>query len=542
MSQTPPDKQQAQQQAQQPPPSILKSAAAMSAATFLSRVLGMVRDMVMAMNFPPIVTDAFVVAFRLPNLFRRILGEGSLSASFIPLYVEASQKDAAQTATNTTQDAKIFASQILSMLLALTTTLTVLGIIFMPQIISSWVSGDAYASVQGKVELTIWLARIMFVYFFLVMTYAYLMALANAHHAFFWAGLAPAGFNLTVIIAAFLPHYKLPGDQLAVGVVVAGVVQLLFTLWPLFKLKKIPGLTWQWWGPGTQKFFKILLPSMLGMSVGQLLGILNVNFTSRLGQGSHSFIYFADRLLEFPQALMSVSLGVALLPTLSGLWARGENNKFLETVQRHVRLLMVLMLPAAVGLYVLAEPIVRVLFGRGQFTEAAISATAMVTQIYAVVLVVTGLHRVTVPAFYAIKNTWLPAANAAVCLVVHYFVASWAVDHHGLAGLVWATAFTGALNLALLLISFRIIFGSLGVWDFLRSTLWLVPAVVAMGYATPIIYHLAHVYWGATPALVATLPVAGAIYFIVAWATRHPEAKDVAAMLKRRLKVPPQKS
>jgi putative peptidoglycan lipid II flippase len=312
-------------------------------------------------------------------------------------------------------------------------------------------------------------------------------------------------------------------------------------MWPLWRIGRIPSLTAHWVVKGTKQFFKSLLPSMVGMSVGQLLGILNVSFTSELSQGAHSYIYYADRLLEFPQALMSVSLGVALLPTLSDLWSRGDRTKFLDTVQSHVRLLMVVMLPAAVGLYVLAEPIVRAIYGRGQFTADAVTATAAVTQIYAVVMIVTGLHRVTVPAFYAVKNTWLPAVNAIVCLIVHYFVAGWAVHAYGLTGLVWATAFTGALNLFFLLISFRIFFGELGVFEFTRSFLWLLPAVGAMAVTARGVYNflvggsLGPALSGTVMALATAIICAGLVYFVVAMLTRHPEAQKVA----KRLKVPP---
>jgi putative peptidoglycan lipid II flippase len=520
-------KQPVNPQTPKPRPSIVRSASLMALGTLASRILGMVRDMVMAAMFNPMITDAFVVAFRLPNLFRRVLGEGSLSASFIPIYVDANNKSESES--------RQFASAIFSMLTALTATLTALGILFMPQIISTWVSGQGYAEIPGKIDLTIWMARIMFLYFFLVMSYAFLMSIANAHHAFFWAGLAPAAFNTVVIIFAFLPQYRMAGDQLAIGVVVAGFAQLLMTLWPLWRIGRIPTLTGQWLVRGTKRFFQSLLPSMIGMSVGQLLGILNVNFTSQLGQGAHSYIYYADRLLEFPQALMSVSLGVALLPTLSDLWSRGERSQFLSTVQSHVRLLMVVMLPAAVGLYVLAEPIVSAIYARGQFTADAVAATASVTQIYAVVMIVSGLHRVTVPAFYAVKNTWLPAANAIVCLIVHYFVAGWAVGAHGLTGLVWATAFTGAFNLFLLLVSYRLLFGELGIVAFMKSFLWLLPAVAAMAFTARGVYDWLIVGGSVIFSLAIAIICAGIVYFLVAMITRHPEAEKVLARIRRTL-------
>jgi putative peptidoglycan lipid II flippase len=196
---------------------------------------------------------------------------------------------------------------------------------------------------------------------------------------------------------------------------------------------------------------------------------------------------------------------------------------------------MVVMLPAAVGLYVLAEPIVSAIYARGQFTADAVAATASVTQIYAVVMIVSGLHRVTVPAFYAVKNTWLPAANAIVCLIVHYFVAGWAVGAHGLTGLVWATAFTGAFNLFLLLVSYRLLFGELGIVAFMKSFLWLLPAVAAMAFTARGVYDWLIVGGSVIFSLAIAIICAGIVYFLVAMITRHPEAEKVLARIRRTL-------
>lgn len=514
--------------------SVLKSAANMSMATLLSRILGMVRDMVMAALFNRMITDAYVVAFRLPNLFRRILGEGSLSAAFVPLYIEGLNRDK--------HEAQSFANAIFSMLGVVTGLLSVLGIIYMDLIMSHLVGGESYMQIPGKFELTVFLARIMFCYLFLVTTYAFYMSVANAHKIFFWPALAPAGFNLMTIIFAFLPQWREYGDQLAIGVVAGGVLQIAMTIAPLKRLAVLPFWTFKWTVCGVPQFFRVVLPSMLGMSIAQLLGLLNVNFASRLPEGTHSYIYLADRLLEFPQSLLSVSLGVALLPTLSELWVRGERQEFLAVAQRHIRLLVTLSLPAAMGLYVLAEPIIRVVYSRGQFVEADVSPTAQVLSIYALVLVVSGLHRVIVPCFYAVKNTWLPAANSAFCLVAHYFVAGWATSTFGLIGLVGATAFTGGLNLAVLLISYKFIFGDLGAKSFLKSVMWLLPSLLIMGVVAHLtnqilVDNLLLWQWPMAHflALVAAILAAVISFFGVNRFLRHPEACEILQLLSRRL-------
>jgi putative peptidoglycan lipid II flippase len=502
-------------------PSIIGSAAAMSVATLSSRILGMLRDMVIAAFFTRMVSDAFVVAFRLPNLFRRILGEGSLSASFVPLYIENLNRNP--------EEAKAFSNAVFSMLAALTATLSVLGTIYMPWVMSHLVSGDGYMQVDGKYELTVFLARIMFSYLFLVTTYAFFMSIANAHKVFFIPALAPAAFNLVEIVFAFMPEWKMHGDQLAWGVIAGGFIQMTMAAWPLRKLRVLPRWSVRWSGPNVSAFFRTVLPSMLGMSVAQLLGLLNVNFASRLEQGTHSYIYFADRLLEFPQSLLSVSLGVALLPTLSELWVRGEKTQFLQTTQRHIRLLLVMSLPAAVGLFILAEPIVRVIFGRGQFSPHDVSQTAQVVSIYALILM-----------------TWLPAANSVFCLCLHYFVADWATTQYGLQGLVAATAFTGALNLLILIISFRIIFGELGVFSFMRAFIWLVPSLVCMGafayYVESVTRESLQRIFSISPmaagvvALGLAILAAISVFISINRAVRHPEANELINMIQRRIK------
>lgn len=510
-------------------PTVMRSALMMSIGTLASRILGMVRDMVFTAMFPRMVTDAFVVAFRLPNLFRRILGEGSLAASFIPLYIEALNADI--------DEAKKLSNAVYSLLCVVTATLSALGVIFMEPLLGLLVSGESYMQVEGKFELTLLFSRIMFGYLFLVTTYAFYMSIANAHKIFFIPALAPAFFNLTVSIFSFFPQYQIEGDQLAWGVLAGGLLQMITAGYPLFAINAFPALTMKIAVRGTKKFFSILLPSMLGMSIGQILGLLNVNFASRLGEGTHSYIYLADRLLEFPQALLSVSLGVALLPTLSQLWAKEDKTQFLQIAQKHVRLLATLSYPCALGLFVLARPIIEVLYQRGQFSTSDTETTAVILEMYAIVLVVSGLHRVTVPAFYAIKNTWLPAANSAFCLVVHYFIADFGTEYYGLKGLIAATALTGSINLLILLIAFRYYFGDLGVVKFAKSGLHLLPALVVMAavahYAYLGLYERLAV--SNILALALTITLSGGVFFLIGTLIGHPDLKEIQIQLSRRL-------
>ena len=491
------------------------------------------------------VTDAFIVAFRLPNMFRRILGEGSLASSFVPLYVGLLNSDRTQRElSNIDIHAREFLNAVFSMLSVLTSILSVCGIVFMDSIIRWLVNGQSYMGVEGKYDLTVFFARIMFGYVFLVTNYAFLTSVANAHRKFFIPALAPAGFNLVIVMMTLVPQLRFSGDQMAWGILIGGAVQLAMAAIPLWKLKIFPRWTINWNVVNVSLFFRNLIPSIAGAGIAQLTSILNLHFASHLAQGSLSYIYFADRLVEFPQSLIAVSLGVALLPTLSELHSLNRRADFLITFQKHIRFLLMISIPAAVGLWVLSEPIVRAIFGRGNFIQSDISTTAEIVKVYSIILIMTGLRRVTAPCFYAVKNTWVPAVSSIICFFVHYFVASWATENFGLMGLVTATAITGALNLCLLLSSFKVIFKELGFHTYVRSVLWLLPAVTLMGYVAHYSYLgsvaiLNNIYFLkddrlglnniVSLALAITLSVV--VYFVTNFLFKHPEVNELRKKL-----------
>lgn len=524
------------QTARNPGPTVLKSAVFMSLGTLLSRIFGLVRDIVFAANFPITVKDAFVVAFRLPNMFRRLFGEGSLSASFVPIFVDYLTQKEGESRDDVLPRARNLADAVLTLLIIFTGVLTAIGIIYMEPIMRLLVSGDEYQNVPGKFELTVKMAQIMFGFVALVTLYALLMSILNVYKRFFIPAVAPALFNFILILGALLPDFQFHGDQLAWSVLIGGVFQLVMVVFPLVKMGEMPRATLHLWTHGVKLFFRNLIPSVLGMSVLQVMTLLNTNFASHLPEGSHSYIYFADRLLEFPLSLISVSLGVALLPTLSEHWARGDKEGMLAVAQKNIRLLLFLSLPCTVGFYFMSRPIVEVVYMRGAFSETDVATTAMVLQIYSLLLIFTGFHRVTVPSFYAIKNTWLPAVTSVLSLALHYFVASWAVETYGLPGLVGATTFTALSNLTMLLISYKIIFGRIGLWPILKTVLHMIPSLVAIGLFSPFAYEILKEYTGRIIALGVAIAGAGFLFFIINTVLKHPETTSLTAILKRKLK------
>lgn len=409
---------------------VLKRAFFMAGGTLTSRVLGLFRDIALAALFDRVVTDAWTAAFRIPNLFRRLFGEGSLSVSLIPVFIEARAEDPhglrAQNLVNA----------IYTLLLIFLGAITVLGIIYTEPLLKLLLA-DGYALTSGKWELTLRMAQIMFGFVFFVCTYAYFMGILNALGSFAIPALAPALLNISMLLFTFMPTTWFPhhGDGLAWGVFVGGFLQAAVLWWALKARQYLPRLQKHMWSKDVRHVLMNLLPGLLGLGLLQFATLVNLHFASGLPEGSLSYIYWADRLLELPLSLVSVSLGAALLPTLSDLFQRKETDQFRSVVSEHFLLNFFLGWPAAVGLYCLAEPIVEVLFKRGHFNLADVAQTAMVLKVYAISLLMISSVRVLVPAFYAVKNTWVPAVTSLAALILHIAWAPWWIQQRGLEGL-----------------------------------------------------------------------------------------------------------
>lgn len=512
---------------------------AMAFGTMTSRVLGLIRDMAFASLFSRTVTDAWGVAFRLPNMFRRLLGEGSLSVSFIPVFIDAKTADA------TGQNAKNLVNSFYTVLLLVLGGLTAMGIIWAEPVCRLLVD-SVYEDVPGKLALTVRMAQIMFGFIFLMSSYAFFMGILNAFGKFALAATAPTLFNLSMIVANFIPRewQQVEGDALAWGVLVGGFLQAGVLIPGLVKLGYFPKISKNLNYPGVAKVWRNMIPGMLGMGLLQITTIVNTNFASSLGEGSNTYIYLADRLLELPLSLVAVSLGTALLPTLARLWSEKKSDEMGSTSNFYLRVNLLIALPAALGLYFLSLPIVELLFERGSFTRADSLQTAAVVSVYALTLIVSSSVRVIVPAFYAIKNTWLPAVISAVCLVAHLLIAPYLMGEFGLRGLVTSTLLSATLNLILLLIFFRVFIGSL---HFLRSFQSLLKMLVGCGGVIGVIYlyQMVRTTLGDSSgakigSLILIIGLSGIVYFSLLRLLKSEEAhfvmNSVFGRISRRLK------
>ena len=406
-----------------------------------------------------------------------------------------------------------------------------------------------YQAQTEKWLLTLRMARIMFFYIYLVCTYALFTAILNALGHFAWPALAPAFFNLIMILSTLLPMPLLPwnGFAIAWGVVLGGVVQFAVLYPGLKKLGYWPQSFSFHWSTSIQSIFRRMLPSMAGMGLLQLMTLVNLYLASHLPEGVISYINLVDRLVELPLSLIAVSLGVALLPTLSRQWGAGETQKMVETSSDTVILNLYLALPAALGLGFLAEPIIQLLFQRGTFLLSETILTAQILRINAGVVFFSSLVRVFSPNFYAMKNTWYPALVAGLCLVFHIGTAPVLIKLWGVLGLNLATVISSALNLLFLIVGFSILVPQV-------SYPWgkVVQRVVRFGLPLfglgGVLLLSTHFYWvdnqwgliGRLLYLLGVVLLSVSVYFLLSFWVRVPEFTKVYFKLQKRWSFLPQ--
>jgi putative peptidoglycan lipid II flippase len=438
--------------------------------TLLSRILGLMRDMLIARYFSNDIRDAFINAFRLPNVFRRVFGEGSLSISFIPVFLEIlsgskdgdhSSLDDSTTPVARRRRARALVSSVFAIVCSVSITVSILSIIYMNEILHLLLSGAAYMAVPGKFELTVHLARIMFSFLVLISLYGFLTAVLNSLRKFLVTALAPCFFNIAMISAVMISgRFAVPENVLAVGVLLGGFLQLVFLFpavikagfWPDFHFFRDSGTSGarEVEHRDVARVLQTILPGLLGAGISQLSIVVNMHFASLLPSGSQSYLYLGDRILELPISLFVVSVGSALLPALSRFWAVQNRQGMSETINHYIRLILFISLPAAIGMFALAQPITETLFLGREFKYSDALATTHIIQIYSLVVIFSAGVRILSQGFYAIQNTWFPAVAGAVALVCHIVFAFVLTNKFGLNGLAASLVCSSLINLLLL--------------------------------------------------------------------------------------------
>ncbi|MDA3131589.1 murein biosynthesis integral membrane protein MurJ [Atlantibacter subterranea] len=423
---------------------LLKSLAAVSSMTMFSRVLGFARDAIVARVFGAgMATDAFFVAFKLPNLLRRIFAEGAFSQAFVPILAEYKSKQGEEAT-------RLFISYVSGLLTLALAIVTVLGIIGAHWVIL--VTAPGFVDTADKFALTEQLLRITFPYILLISLASLAGAILNTWNRFSVPAFAPTLLNISMIGFALFaaPYFHPPVLALAWAVTVGGVLQLLYQLPHLKKIGMLvlPRINLR--DAGAMRVVKQMGPAILGVSVSQISLIINTIFASFLVSGSVSWMYYADRLMEFPSGVLGVALGTILLPSLSRSFASGNHDEYNRLMDWGLRLCFLLALPSAVALGILAEPLIAALFQYGKFTAFDADMTQRALIAYSVGLMGLIVVKVLAPGFYSRQNIKTPVKIAIVTLIMTQLMNLAFIGPLKHAGLSLSIGLAACLNASLL--------------------------------------------------------------------------------------------
>jgi putative peptidoglycan lipid II flippase len=423
---------------------LLRALATVSSMTLLSRILGYVRDAIIARAFGAgAATDAFFVAFRLPNLLRRMFAEGAFSQAFVPILSEYKNK---QSAAETRELVDCVAS-VLGLALIV---VTALGVALAPVIV--YISAPGFASDPAKFELTVSLLRIIFPYLFFISLVALAAGILNTHGRFALPAFTPVLLNVSFIVGALFlaPYFDPPVMVLGWAVFAGGLLQLVLQVPFLAQIGLLPRWKLNLQHPGVKRVLKLMLPALFGVSISQISLVINTIFASFLITGSVSWLYYADRLMEFPAGMLGVALGTILLPSLSRYHADSNPGGYSKLLDWGLRLTLILALPAAAALAVMAIPLIATLFHYGRFdaNDALMTRQALVA--YSVGLIGMIFVKILAPGFYARQNVITPVKIGVFTLVATQLMNLafvWPLKH---AGLALAIGLGACLNAALL--------------------------------------------------------------------------------------------
>jgi len=496
--------------------SLLKALATVSSLTFISRVLGFLRDLVIARAFGAgFATDAFFVAFKLPNLLRRLFAEGAFSQAFVPILAEYKNRRGEQ-------EARLLVDRVAAVLALALIVVTLIGVLAAPLII--YVTAPGFAATPDKFRLTVDLLRITFPYIFFISLTALAGGILNTYSRFSVPAITPVLLNLSFIGFALwgAPYFDPPVKALAWAVFAGGVAQLALQVPFLARFGLLPRFRLDFRDEGVRRVLRQMGPAVFGVSIGQVSLVINMIFASFLVTGSVSWLYYADRLMEFPIGLLGVALGTILLPSLSRHYANRSPREYSGLLDWGLRLTLLLATPAAVALALLAVPLVATLFHYGAFGAEDVFATRRAVIAYSVGLVGLVMVKVLAPGFYARQDIRTPVRIAVVTLAltqVMNFAFVWSMQH---AGLALAIGLGACFNAAMLLrgLLHRDIYAPQAGWPLflfklaiavyaMAAVLWLGSGTDASWLAMGAAARAFHLAW--------IVVLGAAAYFLVLW-------------------------
>ncbi|MDR0956267.1 MAG: murein biosynthesis integral membrane protein MurJ [Endomicrobium sp.] len=419
--------------------------------TVLSRILGYIRDMLVANIFgTSMYADAFYVAFRIPNLFRRMFGEGSFSAAFVPVFSEYLH-------TRGRSETQKFLNSVFTILLILLLIINILCMIFSPFLIK--LAAGGFLNEPEKMQLTIKLTRLIFPSMIFMCLSAFLLAVLNVLHSFFLPALAPSTLNLSEIfyILVFCP-LLFPEDQikgLSISVIIGGVFYFFVQYIEFKKLKWRLNFYINFKHPGVKKIIFLMIPSIIGLSVDQINALVDSRCASSMEHGAVSVLYYSNRLMQMPLAVFGFAIVTAILPSMSKSYAKKDLTTFNNFLNYSIRLTIFSILPSMTGLIVIGLPIIKILFERGEFNSLSAIMTNKVLIYYSLGLPAYALTKIFANAFYSLQNTKTPVKIAVTVMILHAILCIVLMQYMGVSGLAFATSISSYVNLILLILCFE---------------------------------------------------------------------------------------
>jgi len=511
--------------------SLFKAASTVSLLTLVSRITGLARELLIATTFgASALTDAFNVAFRIPNLFRRLFAEGAFSQAFVPV-LAATKAQEGEAAT------RLLIDRVATVLVWVLLLVSVLGVLAAPLLVWAMASGLRQMEAGNAFEAAVVMTRWMFPYIAFMSLVALAAGVLNTWKRFAVPAATPVLLNLAMIAAAWFgaPWLKQLGIEpiyaLAMGVMAGGVLQLAVQLLALRRLGLLPALGWSltklrvaWRDPHTQRVAKLMVPALLGVSVAQISLLINTQIASHLAPGSVSWLSYADRLMEFPTALLGVALGVVLMPQLAAAKASNDVARYSAMLDWGLRLVVLLAVPCALALLTFAKPLVAVLYHYGAFSERDVQQTTVALMGWGVGLLGVIAIKVLAPGYYASQDIRTPVRIAIVVLLITQLL------NIGLVPLFQHAALSLSIGLGALINALWLLLGLLKRGSYKPSPGWglfVLQVLAASALLTVFLMWAAGAFnwtqlqaqaWMRIGLLALVLAGAGLIYFGAAWA------------------------
>lgn len=410
---------------------LIQTTSVVSGMTLLSRILGLVRDAVFARYFSTsLIMDAFLVANRIPNMLRRFFAEGAFSQGFVPVMARYREQ-------HSHDEAREFVGAIAGTFGIILFLVTLVGVIAAPVLVA--IVAPGFIGDDGRFEIATMMLRFTFPYLFFVSLTAFAGGILNTYGRFGVPAFTPVILNVVLIAAAvwLSPLLDEPGMALAYAVFVAGVLQLLFQIPFLLHIRVLPRPKWAIAHQGVRRVMKLMLPAIFGSSVAQINVLVGGIIASMLGVGKISLLYYSDRLMEFPLGLFSIAIATVTLPYLSRQYANESLEAFSATIDWSMKLVLLIAVPAAIGLIFMAEPLVATIFYGGAFTDDDVRMTALALQAFGIGLIGFSYVKILAPAYFAREDTRTPVRIGLIALAVNFVLSvslAWYLTSIGFAG------------------------------------------------------------------------------------------------------------